>query len=618
MTAAGVVAGGGLGLVFGTASSAVAAAGPNVQWHITSEPADARTGYAQLINAIKSSIADHTVRPEGGRPVQVTTASGTGAYTTVDLYAEDSDRFIRVFMRRSDAYVMGWRPGTVDATNIDDGVSWGPFFPLEEGVQLPDATAGNTNTRYNTLATYDALRAQGASRENMQISPASLSNAVLVLHDGANSSAGYISRVAPAILQIIVALAEGSRFRNQAAATATAFGNGVAYTLTPEHLEQHNNWGIASAALLGALLVGAAVLASPVVIAGIEYETAVALAGLLMLAHHSDKNTKGRGLLEGSTVLVAPDGTGDHWTVQAAINAAPESGACTIFVDKGVYHEAISVPKDKSWLTIQGVSGNRSDIVIYNTRCHGMINPATGQKWGTQGSAVATFRPPNLTVKDLTISNTFDRDAHPEISPYETQAVAVAAMGDRQVYDNVAIMSHQDTLLVKGETPTTEARQLFVGCFIRGDVDFIFGNATAVVALSTIQVLPWPNGTVLAPNTDAMKKYGILLSSCTITTNGVQNDTMHLGRPWNNTEDAWPQAVVRNCDIQAGINDAQPWIDMLPDQPWRLYGRFASYQNFGPGAGTGPDSPQLTDAEAADYTGQKYLAGSDGWNPLGL
>lgn len=609
MVAAGVVAG---GLMVVGAPRAGAATGSDIDWTITSEPADAKTGYAALINAIRQRVSSHRVRPEGGRPVDVTDEDGTGAFIAVDLYNEAGGEFIRVFIRRSDTYVMGWRPGT---DHGGGNVEWLQFFPLEAGVQLPGATADNTNTRYNTLAGYDALRGQGATRDNMQISPASLNNAVLTLHDGANTTAGYVRIAAPAILQIIVGLAEGARFRNQAAATVTAFGNGLPYTVTAEHIEQHNNWGLMSAALLGAVLLGTLALSPEIEIAGALYETSAALAAVVMLAHHSDKHTKGKGLLEGSTTLVAPDGTGDYWTVQAAIDAAPDSGANNIFIDKGVYHEAINVPSNKSWLTIQGVSGNALDVVIYNTRCNGMINPLTGTKYGTQGSAVATFRPANLTVQDLKIVNTFDPAAHPEISPYETQAVAIAAMGDRQVYRNVEISSRQDTLLVKGIQPTDQARQYFVDCLIRGNVDFIFGNATAVIDRCNIQVLNWVGGTVLAPNTDYRKKYGILIVSSDIFTNGVPENTMYLGRPWHNAPEAWPQAVVRDSAVRSGITTTHPWTDMTPDYPWS-WARFKEYNNYGPGAGSGANAPQMTDTEAADYTAEKYLAGTDGWNPV--
>ncbi|WP_286249206.1 pectinesterase family protein [Streptomyces graminofaciens] len=614
------------GAVVAAAPRAAAATGAHVTWHITHETGTGNTSamktYAATLNAIRAAVSSHRERPDGGLPVSVTDEDGTAGYIAIDLYAEGRNDFVRVFMRRSDAYVMAFRTGTDNSGSVTWDRNW---FTLEPGVNLPTGIrgeGGTVETRFEGLSNYNDLARQGATRDNLHIGTSSLSNAVLqlrnaVTRDAAGNITGTNTRpVAQSLLQIIVAFAEGSRFRRQAADTVAAFRYGQEVVINPTHIAHHNNWGVISVALLAGIVAVGVALSPELEIGGMVYATVAALAEAVMLAHHSDQHTKGRRTLgDGVTMLVVPDGTGDHWTVQEAINAAG-SGETTIFIGKGTYHEVISVPSSKNWLRIQGVTGKASDVVIHNTRCNGMINPATGQKWGTQGSAVATFRPPNLVVKDLRIVNTFDRNAHPEISPYETQAVAVVAMGDRQVYDNVEIWSHQDTLYVKGVTPTTQARQFFVGCHIRGDVDFIFGNATAVIALSTIQCLSWPNGTILAPSTDNSKKYGILISSCTITTNGVPNDTMHLGRPWNNTEEAWPQAIVRSCDIQAGIKDAQPWTDMLPDQPWRLWGRFAEYQNFGPGAGFGSNSPQLTAVEAAEYTSQKYLAGSDGWDPI--
>ncbi|MEE1761196.1 pectinesterase family protein [Streptomyces sp. SP18BB07] len=632
------------GVVMAGAPTAGAATGSNAEWRINHEPGTqpdndgnlpAMRGYGDLLKAIKTACSDHRINPYAGtdrrgHPVHVTANVSANQYTIVDLVDESQTLAIRVYMRRQDAYVMGWQQGVATPGTGGSQITWGTYFTLEATAQaeqpsaLPGITASNTRTEYNGLGTYTNLSRQGADRLGTAINTASLNQAVRTLGTTwpPSDPVGYTSEVAKAILQIIVALAEAARFRNQAEGIAVAFRDGGAFTINQYHMDQHNNWGSWSAMLLDAFRRGVDALSGSVTIEGIEILAATALARYLMMAHHSDLGTSTHSrhdelkLELAQRRLVSPYGTGDYWTVQEAISAAPTSGACEIVIEKGVYHEVLSVPKDKSWLTIEGVTGNRADVVIYNTRCHGMINPATGLKYGTQGSAVATFRPPNLTVQDLTITNTFDRNAHPEISPYETQAVAIAAMGDRQVYRNVAIWSHQDTLLCKGETPTTQARQHFVNCHIRGDVDFIFGNATAVIDRSMIQVLPWPGGTVMAPNTDKSKKYGILISSCTITTSGVPSDTMHLGRPWNNTADAWPQAVVRECDIQAGIKDAQPWTNMVPEYPWQG-ARFKEYGNFGPGAGTGANAPKLTATEAADYTAQKYLAGTDGWNPLG-
>ena len=45
--------------------------------------------------------------------------------------------------------------------------------------------------------------------------------------------------------------------------------------------------------------------------------------------------------------------------------------------------------------------------------------------------------------------------------------------------------------------------------------------------------------------------------------------------------------------------------------------RFFEYKDTGPGATLNGNRPQMTDAQAVDYTPQKYLAGSDAWNPIG-
>ncbi|WP_330293070.1 pectinesterase family protein [Streptomyces sp. NBC_00576] len=618
-------------VVLADAPSASAATGADITWRITSETGKGDDGaaktYAGLLHAIRDRIRSHEVRPDGGRTVDVTDQDGTSTYITVDLHGENMPQFIRVVMRRSDAYVMGWFSGVENGVG---DVRIGDFFPLERGLvngqggipqgrpANPNATppdlGSQTNTRFNTLAGYDALRGQNATRDQMEINPASLATAVRELANGASIG---VRDAAQSILQIIVGIAEAARFRNQAAATVTAFQYGRSYVVTPAHVEQHNNWSVLSVALLTAVVAGTTAVAfgAPLVIGGITYLAAYEIAANLMLAHHSNKGTRGRGALEGTSFLVANDGTGDYWTVQEAIDHIPSSGANTVFIDTGVYHEVITVASNKSWLTIQGVSGKAQDVIIYNTRAHGMLQPDYSTQWGTEGSAVATFKSTNLTVKDLTVSNTFDPATHPEISPYETQAVAIAAKGDRQVYDNVRILGHQDTLLVKSPTATAQTRQYFYNCFIQGNVDFIFGNATAVIDRSTIQQTYWPGGTVLAPNTDKSKKYGILITGCSIPGDGqAPIRSMYLGRPWHNSVDAWPQAVVRDTVVYPQVNDTHPWTYMTTDYSW-TQARFFEYNNSGLGAGV-QNAPKLTAAQAADYTAQKYLAGTDGWNPV--
>jgi pectin methylesterase-like acyl-CoA thioesterase len=74
------------------------------------------------------------------------------------------------------------------------------------------------------------------------------------------------------------------------------------------------------------------------------------------------------------------------------------------------------------------------------------------------------------------------------------------------------------------------------------------------------------------------------------------------------------QVTIRNSELPAGIKDA-PRMDLNPLK-W-TDGRFFEYENTGPGATINANRPLLTNEQAVDYTAEKYLAGSDGWDPVG-
>jgi pectin methylesterase-like acyl-CoA thioesterase len=67
--------------------------------------------------------------------------------------------------------------------------------------------------------------------------------------------------------------------------------------------------------------------------------------------------------------------------------------------------------------------------------------------------------------------------------------------------------------------------------------------------------------------------------------------------------------------LPSQINTTNPYLG-ISGATWTK-GRYFEYDNAGSGAN--PDSasrPQLSAAQAASYTAQTYLAGSDGWDPV--
>jgi pectinesterase len=311
-------------------------------------------------------------------------------------------------------------------------------------------------------------------------------------------------------------------------------------------------------------------------------------------------------------VVVAKDGSGSFATVQAAINAVAAGG--TVSLKPGTYHEVITVPASKTGITLRGTTGKAADVVIDYDNASGTKKP-DGSTYGTTGSATATIAANGFTATALTFRNSFDRKAHPEITA--TQAVAMKATGDRMVFDNVTFLGHQDTLYADTATVGTLGRQYYRDCSISGDVDFLFGRATAVFDRATITALDRgsdPNGYLTAASTRRTNAYGFLIVGSRVVS-AAANASFHLGRPWHPSGDvdAIAQVVVRDTVLPAAIK-ATPWTDMSGFS-WRD-ARFFEYHNSGPGAGTGADRPQLTAAQAATFTAQRYLAGGDGWNPV--
>lgn len=317
----------------------------------------------------------------------------------------------------------------------------------------------------------------------------------------------------------------------------------------------------------------------------------------------------------GRTLKVAADGSAAHRTVQAAVDAA--TAGDTVLVSRGTYRETVNVPASKHGLTLKGATGNAEDVVITYDNASGTPKP-DGGTYGTAGSATATFSANDVTVTGVTIQNTWERSAHPDIR--DTQAVAVNATGDRQKYLDSRFIGHQDTVLNWAPTATGQYRQYFRHCFIAGDVDFVFGNATAVYDRVNITLRDrgaaagGNNGYLAAPNTDAAKTYGILITDSTISS-PARPGTYYLGRPWHPGASAVGRLVIRNTSLPAAVKTEGPWTDM-GGFSWKS-ARFAEYANTGPGAGTGANRPQLSSAQAAAHTARAYLAGTDGWNPTG-
>ncbi|MEV7730536.1 pectinesterase family protein [Streptomyces sp. NPDC088921] len=303
-------------------------------------------------------------------------------------------------------------------------------------------------------------------------------------------------------------------------------------------------------------------------------------------------------------------------SVQAAVDAVTGAG-WTIVVHPGTYREVVNIPSDKAELTVRGaVRDPRAAVIIYDN-ANGTPKPDGSGTYGTAGSATFTSAAPGLTVRDLTLANDWLRADHPDITG--TQAVAAYTYGDRTHFENVRLLAHQDTLFVETTALTAFDRQYFRRCYIEGDVDFVFGRATAVFEECHFHTLQrdvdfTPKGMVFAPSTARANPYGILAVRSRITS-GAEDAAYKLARPWVPSYEttAWPSLVVRDTHIGPGTDPVAPYTNMREAYPWQTM-RFREYANSGPGAVISvPDNrPQLTADEAAAHTRRTYLGD---WRP---
>jgi pectinesterase len=315
-----------------------------------------------------------------------------------------------------------------------------------------------------------------------------------------------------------------------------------------------------------------------------------------------------------TTLTVAKDGTGQYTTVQAAVNAVPANNPSrvVIAVKPGTYRELVKVPSNKPHVTIQGTGASRKDTVIVYNNAAGTPKPDGSGTYGTGGSATVAVEADDFQARNLSITNDFDEKANQSLSGH--QAVALRTAADKVFLDGVIVTGDQDTLLLDTAAKDRLGRVYMSNSYVLGNVDFIFGRATAVIDHSVITLRKrWDGssaGYVTAPSTAAGRK-GILIAGSTV--NGdVSNGSFYLGRPWHAGGDASldPQTTVRNTTLSAAIK-AAPWTDMSGFS-WKA-DRFAEYKNTGPGAGTAStDRPQLTDAQA---TTQEITDWLGDWTP---
>lgn len=293
-------------------------------------------------------------------------------------------------------------------------------------------------------------------------------------------------------------------------------------------------------------------------------------------------------------LLVAADGSGQFKTVQEAVNAVPQTtrpdNPAIILVKPGIYKELVYVQHEKRFVHLIGEDAEKT-VLTFDLHANVI---------GKDGKPIGTFRTPSTVIDadDFTAENiTFENSAGPV-----GQALAIRVDGDRAVFRNCRFLGWQDTILLN------HGRQYFEGCYIAGQVDFIFGAATAFFERCHIHCLK--DGYITAASTPFEQPFGFVFSNCRIT--GEPAVKTYLGRPWR----PFAGVVFLHTEMSDVVHPAgwQNWNS--PEREKTV--RYAELASTGPGANPRARvawAKQLTKANAKQISLEKVLGGFDGWNP---
>lgn len=318
-------------------------------------------------------------------------------------------------------------------------------------------------------------------------------------------------------------------------------------------------------------------------------------------------------------IIVSKDGNEQFKTIQAAIDSIPENNSkeVEIYIKNGVYKEKISILKP--YITLIGEDKEKT-ILTFDDYAKKLF--PNGEAYRTFNTYTIFIEANDFTAKNLTIENSAGQ------GEIVGQAVAVYVEGDRAIFKDCRFLANQDTLFTGPLPPKpiegnnfggpmegkerTVGRQYYENCYIEGDIDFIFGSATAVFNKCEIfskDINSEVNGYATAASTVQGKEFGYVFFDCKLTSNAPAH-TVYLGRPWRD----YAKTAFINCFIGEHIKKEgwHSWDKPLAEK--ETY--YAEYKSYGPGASDTTRvswSHILTDEEVKKYTIPNILGGNDNW-----
>lgn len=310
---------------------------------------------------------------------------------------------------------------------------------------------------------------------------------------------------------------------------------------------------------------------------------------------------------------------GTFATIAAALGHARSlARPAHIRLEPGLYTEKLHL--DLPGLRLTGAGP--ASIVSFGAAA-GLTDP-NGRKWGTGGSASLTVTAPGVTLERLTIRNSFDHLANSRsraVDGAQAVALSIARGADRAIVRDCLIEGWQDTLYVQ-----EGCRAWFDRCIVSGNVDFIFGGATAIFETCEIRSRFVPGlevqGFVAAPSTPVEIPAGLIFRGCRLTREpGLPDGSVYLGRPWRagGNMRLTGAALYDHCWMDSHVRrDGWTWMGYTDPEGVRRQltpaeARLFEYRSMGPGAGPASVTRKLLDEAQLRWFSRENAFGD--WHP---
>lgn len=231
-------------------------------------------------------------------------------------------------------------------------------------------------------------------------------------------------------------------------------------------------------------------------------------------------------------------------TIQSALddNQSSLKDRLVLEIDPGTYTEAVQVNKPGVIFKNADSTGQKNVVITYNNYssntfdANGNFVPQDNHDLGTSkcGTVIVTAAATGFSAENITFENSYNVTDHTKEGE-QTPAVAFDSLADQVYLKNCNLIGRQDTVYLQGK-----GNRVYINSGkIEGTVDFIFGDANALIENAAINMAYYngrKTGYFTAPNT-AKGQTGLVFNNCQLTVDGQygSNAAIYLARPWQTT-----------------------------------------------------------------------------------